>query len=255
MILSSSQTLKQILRQRPMAVEILEQEFGSSFWDRMETTLSNHCAAMGKESYSLLERIVALPVPPPDTDWDRHPAYWLIDHLSRDHVAFREMDMPAILALMGEERGPAYPDRYVAKLLLQEFLHFQSDFLKHMAEEEEFLFPKIMRNEACFRHQELHPEPFRGSVNLFFKLETHQPEEEFKRMIVSIREKLRNQRMHEPTAEFARRAQSALDGFSERLLRHADLESKVLFPRAGRLEQELYENTVPGLSRFPGDQK
>jgi len=163
--------------------------------------------------------------------------------------------MPAILALMQEEGLPAYPDGYVVKLLVQEFRHFQADFIKHMAEEEEFLFPKIMRNEACFRYRELGPEVFRGSVNLYLKLETHQPEEEFKRMILSIREKLRNQLMQRPTAEVAERAQAAMDAFAGRLLVHADLETNVLFPRAGRLEQELYENSVPGVFRYPGDQK
>ena len=255
MILSSSQTLKQILRQRPLAAQILEAELGFLFWDRMETPLSNLCATLGLDSHFLLEKIVTLPVPTPDTDWDRQPIYWLIDHLTLNHLAFREKDMPAILALMEEERLPAYPDGYVVKLLIQEFLHFQADFQKHMAEEEEFLFPKIMRNEACFRHPEIGPEVFKGSINLYLKLETHKPEEEFKRMIISIREKLRNQHLLSPTAELAQRAQAALDGFAERLLRHAALETDVLFPRAGRLEQELYENALPGVSRFPGDQK
>ena len=45
-----------------------------------------------------------------------------------------------------------------------------------------------------------------------------------------------------------------VEALLERLLAHADLETHQLFPRAGRLEQELYENTAPGLSRFPGDQ-
>ena len=96
---------------------------------------------------------------------------------------------------------------------------------------------------------------YRGSVNLYLKLETHKPEEEFKRMIVSIREKLRNQHMHRPTLELAQRAQAAMDAFAERLLAHAGLETEVLFPRAGRLEQELYEGSAPGLSRYPADQK
>jgi len=255
MILSSSQTIKQILRQRPMAAEVLEEEFGYLFWDRMEIPLSNLCSSVGRDTHSVLEKILALPIPRIDTDWEKKPLYWLIDHLTLDHIDFREKDMPAILAMMEDERLPAYPEGYVVKLLIQEFRHFQADFHKHMAEEEEFLFPKIMRNEACFRHRELDPETFKGSVNLYLKLETHKPEEEFKRMIISIQEKLRNQHLSRPVAELAQRTQTALDSFAERLLKHAALETDVLFPRAGRFEQELYENIVPGLSRFPGDQK
>jgi len=250
MILSSSQTIKQVLRQRPLAAETLEQEFGSLFWDKMESPLFNLCSSAGLDSYSLLEKIVALPVPPKDTQWEKKPIYWLVDRLTLDHVAFRETDMPSIFALLEEERLPAYPDGYVVKLLLQEFRHFQAEFTRHMAEEEEFLFPKIMRNEACFRYPELGPQVFRGSVNLYLKLETHKPEEEFKNMIVSIREKLRTQHMQRPALELAQRAQAAMDGFAERLLAHAALESDVLFPRAGRLEQELYETSAPGISRY-----
>lgn len=250
---SSAQTVRQILKQRPLSVEILEKEFGQLAWERMESPLHDLCSDRGVDSGSLLEALMGLPPLPEDTEWGKHPVYWLIDHLTREHAAFRDSDMPAIQDMLIEERLPAYPDGYVVKLLQQEFRHFQDDFLKHMAEEEEFLFPKIMRNEACFRFRELGPEAYRGSVNLYLKLETHKPEDEFKRMIVSIREKLRNQHMHRPAAEIARRTQAALDSFSERLAVHADLETRELFPRAGRLEQELYESSIPGVSRYPGD--
>lgn len=255
MIPSSSQTIRRILRQRPLAVEILEKGFGSSVWDKMEERLDALCSFAGMDSHSLLEQIVALPVPPIDTRWERKPIYWLVDRLSLDHVSFREADMPSILALLGRKRAPAFPDGYVVKLLFQEFLHFETEFTKHMDEEEEFLFPKIMRNEACFRFPELEPEVFRGSVNLYLKFERHKPDEEFKHMIVSIREKLRNQSMHRPTLELAQRAQAAMDGFAERLIAHASLESDVLFPWAGRMEEELYENSAPGISRYPSDQE
>lgn len=254
MIYSSSQTIRQILRQRPMVLELFEAEFGALFWDRMETPLGNLCREAGVEVAPLMARISELPIPPDETDWAGKPIHWLVDHLSLEHDRFREQDMPAIRDMLGQENLPAYPDGYVVKLLLQEFRHFEVDFRKHMAEEEEFLFPKILRNEACYRHRELGPEIHRGSVNLYLKLETHKPEDEFKRMIVSIREKLRNQHLGRPASELAVKVQAALDAFSERLLVHADLETQVLFPRAGRLEQELYEGAAPGLSRFPGDQ-
>jgi regulator of cell morphogenesis and NO signaling len=254
MIYSSSQTIRQFLRQRPMALELFETEFGALFWNSMETPLGNLCREAGVDVAPLMARISELAIPPEDTDWAAKPIHWLVDHLTLEHDRFREQDMPAIGEMMNEEKLPAYPDGYVVKLLLQEFRHFEADFRKHMAEEEEFLFPKILRNEACYRHRELGPEIHRGSVNLYLKLETHKPEDEFKRMIVSIREKLRNQHLDRPASEIATRVQAAMDAFSERLLIHADLETQVLFPRAGRLEQELYESAAPGLSRYPGDQ-
>ena len=254
MIYSSSQTIRQILRHRPMALELFEAEFGALFWERMETPLGSLCREVDADVSHLMARISELPIPPEDTDWSAQPIHWLVDHLTLEHDRFRDVDMPAIKELMTEERLPAYPDGYVVKLLLQEFRHFEADFRKHMAEEEEFLFPKILRNEACYRHRELGPEIHRGSVNLYLKLETHKPEDEFKRMIISIREKLRNQHLERPASEIATKVQLAMDGFAERLLVHSDLETQLLFPRAGRLEQELYESAAPGLSRYPGDQ-
>jgi iron-sulfur cluster repair protein YtfE (RIC family) len=177
----------------------------------------------------------------------------LVDHLALDHAEFRGKDLPGIEFLLVAERLPAYPDGYVVKLLLQEFLHFEADFEKHMAEEEEFLFPKILRNEACLRHPKLGPEVHRGSVNLYLRFATHKPDEEFKRMIVSIQDKLRNQHVHRPAAELAHQAQAALDAFAKRLLAHADLETNSLFPRAGRQEQQLYAGSAPGVSLYPDD--
>lgn len=252
---STSDTLRQILRGRPMAVEVFEDLCGALFWGRMESPLDVFCRDLGADSSALLARIAELPVPPAGTDWDAKPIHWLVDYLTHDHADFRERELPAIESMLVAERLPAYPDGYVVKLLLQEFLFFQTDFLKHMAEEEEFLFPKILRNEACWRHRELGPEVYRGSVNLYLKMETHKPEAEFKRMIISIQEKLRNQHMHRPAAELARKAQAALDGFASRLTAHADLESNLLFPRAGRLEQLLYAGSAPGLSKYPGDER
>lgn len=254
MIYSSSQTIRQILRRRPMALEVFEGEFGATFWNRMETPLEDLCREKGRDVSGILATVSELPVAADNTDWAAKPIHWLVDHLTLEHDRFRGEDMPAIKAMMGEEKLPAYPDGYVIKLLLQEFRHFEADFLKHMAEEEEFLFPKILRNEACYRHHELGPEIHRGSVNLYLKYETHKPEDEFKRMIISIREKLRNQHLERPATELAQKVQAAMDAFADRLLAHADLETRALFPRAGRLEQQLYESAAPGLSRYPGDQ-
>jgi iron-sulfur cluster repair protein YtfE (RIC family) len=237
-----------------MALEVFESEFGALYWNRMETPLGNLCREAGADVTSIMTRISELSVPADDTDWQAKPIHWLVDHLTLDHARFRDHELPAIDAMMNEEKLPAYPDGYVVKLLLQEFRHFHADFLKHMAEEEEFLFPKVLRNEACFRHRELGPEIHRGSVNLYLKLETHKPEDEFKRMIVSIREKLRNQHLDRPATDIAKQVETAMDVFAERLMAHADLETEVLFPRAGRLEQELYESAAPGLSRYPRDQ-
>jgi iron-sulfur cluster repair protein YtfE (RIC family) len=253
MTITSTSTLRRVLRLRPLAVAVLERESAYKCWAHMDDTLESLCASLSLDSESMVNRLSNLPPVSADTEWNTKPLYYLIDHLTRNHCDFREKDMPSILAMLERERLPAYPDGYVIKLLVQEFRYFQQEFLKHMDEEEAFLFPKILRNEACFRHRELGPEAYKGSVNLYLKLETHKPEMEFKRMITSIGEKLRNQLMNKPTADLTHEMQNALESFAVRLNDHADLETDVLFPRAGRLEQELYESSLPGYSRFAGN--
>ena len=254
MNITFSSTLRLILRIRPLAIAILERESAYKCWDHLDESLSGFCSHFDLDADSVLNRIANLPQAEAGTDWAAKPLYYLIDHLTQNHADFREREMPAIAEMLEAARLPAYPDGYVVKLLVQEFQHFRGEFLKHMDEEETFLFPKIMRNEACYRYRELGPEVYKGSVNLYLKLEIHKPEVEFKHMITSIREKLRNHLLHRPAAALAERTLAALESFEKRLLAHADLETDVLFPRAGRLEQELYESSVPGLSRFPGDQ-
>ncbi len=254
MSITAAATLREILRVRPLAAEILEKETGYQVWNCLDEPLSDFCAGTRMSAGLFTERLSRLPAVPADTNWNSKPIYYLIDHLTRNHDDFRDREMPAITALLATDLLPAYPDKYVIKLLVQEFKYFQQEFLKHMHEEETFLFPKIMRNEACYRFKELEPEVHKGSVNLYFKLETHKPEVEFKRMITSIKDKLHNRILKDSAADIAVKVQAALGSLATRLTLHADLETDVLFPRAGRLEQELYESYAPGISRFPGDQ-
>ncbi|MDB5104915.1 MAG: ric [Fibrobacteres bacterium] len=245
--------IRKILRLRPLAVEILEKEFGHACWLNPDDTLSAVSESHGKEASRLAGRLSALSPLPPGTDWSGKPVCYLIDHLTRNHRDFRESDIPLIEGMLVTEGLPVYPDRYAVKLIVQEFNYFREDFLRHIEEEETFLYPKIMRNEACFRHKELKPEAHKGSVNLYLNLETHKPEIELKRMLTSLQEKLRNQVLHQPAAEITAKTLSALESFADRLFAHADLETDVLFPMAAVLEKELYESVIPGFSRLIGD--
>jgi iron-sulfur cluster repair protein YtfE (RIC family) len=253
MNITINSTLREILRARPLAIRVLEGDSGHKCWEHLDLPLAAFCEKLGLDSGSLFLRVNNLPAVPPDTDWPAKPLYHLIDHLTRGHREFRDQDLPSIAGILATGHLPAYPQGYVVKLLVQEFEYFRDEFLKHMDEEETFLFPKIMRNEACFRHPQMGPEIHKGSVNLYLRLENHKPENEFKRMLTSIRDKLRNQMVDESVQALAAKLQSALESFESRLVEHADLETNVLFPLAGRLEQELYEGAAPGVSRYPGD--
>lgn len=257
MSITINSTIREIMRDRPLAIRVLEEDSGHKCWLHPDLPLAAFCDKLGLDSGSLLVRLTNLPAVLPDTPWASKPLYHLIDHLTDGHREFRERDLPSIAALLNTSLDtsalPAYPQGYVVKLLMQEFDYFREEFIRHMDEEETFLFPKIMRNEACFRHPEMGPEIHKGSVNLYLTLENHKPENEFKRMLTSVREKLRNRMPDESVDALAAKLQTALESFESRLIAHADLETNVLFPLAGRLEQELYESAAPGISRYPGE--
>jgi iron-sulfur cluster repair protein YtfE (RIC family) len=253
MNITFNSTLREILRARPLAIRVLEGDSGHKCWERLDLPLPAFCEKLGLDSRALFLRVTNLPAVSPETDWPSKPLYHLIDHLTRGHREFRDQDLPSIAGILAIGRLPAFPQGYVVKLLVQEFEYFREEFLMHMDEEETFLFPKIMRNEACFRLPQMGPEIHKGFANPYLRMESHKPENEFKRMLTSIRDKLRNQMVDESVQALAAKLQAALGSFESRLVEHADLETNVLFPLAGRLEQKLYEGAVPGVSRHPGD--
>ena len=253
MKIDKATTLRQIIRSRPMAVEALERASLHEMWNRLDQGFSDYCESLDLDLGRLRNDLAATEPAQDDSDWDARPIYHLIDFLTQQHDRFRQVDMPAIIHMLRLHGIPNFPDKYVFRLVEQEFLAFREELLGHIEEEETFLFPKIMRNEACFRFNGLQPEVYKGSVNLYLTTRTRKPEEEFNRTLVDLKDKLRNLRVGEGTADRFNRVMTALDIFDSMLVAHTGMENRYLFPRAGRLEQELYEGILPGISRFPDD--
>jgi iron-sulfur cluster repair protein YtfE (RIC family) len=253
MDIDNATTLRHIIRYRPMAVEVLERAAQHEMWNHLDHGFHDFCATLALDQARLHGELVSVEPAHSETDWDANPIYHLIDFLIQHHARFVEMDMPAILHLLKVNGIPNFPDKYVFNLVEQEFLAYREEFLEHIEEEEIFLFPKMMRNEACFRFKGLQPEVYKGSVNLYLASRRRKPEVDFNRALVDMKDKLRNLRVGEATANRLEKIKVTLENFDSKLASHTGMENQFLFPRAGRQEQELYEGIMPGFSRFPGE--
>lgn len=227
-----------ILRIRPRAVDVLEEAAGPDCWSELDSTLLEFCSAHRKDPETLLHIIANLPVDPHGSAWADKPISRLLDRLTVDHQRFRGIDLPDIEALLFQSQASEFPPRYPLESLRNAFHAFKIDFLLHMEEEEGFLYPHILRSEACLRYPDLSSEAFRGSVSVYGNTMLRMPEAEIKdlagRLDAIAREYPEGKEPGKADA-VATRVRDLLRALSG----HADLETGVLMPAALQIERRL----------------
>ena len=236
--ISRNSSLSQLLRRRPAVVELLEAS-GEHFWDQLDLSVEAYCRRAGLDAPAWLEKAMEMPVPAADSDWKEEPLHRITDFLTADHNHFRDRDLRKINELFDMHAIPVYPDKYVMSHAHQMFGYFEESFREHMHEEEDRVFPHILRLEACSRNPGLKPILPHVSVSMFAASQGHAAEKNLKKMVASIREKVRRHHIHEATAEITGLLYDALDDFEVRMIRHAEVETTVLFPRAVELENRF----------------
>jgi regulator of cell morphogenesis and NO signaling len=234
-----SHTIRQLFRTRPLAIELFEEIAGYRCWAHLDDLVSDFCAKLDLNDESLRQRVLELPPSLEKQNWNKVPLYHLVDHLIENHHHFRSFHIQAIQLLFDSADFQSRPQAKILAPIRAEFDAFKQDFLWHMEEEEGFLFPKILRTEACMRHRELYPEIFKGSVSMYSSAQIHSPEETFKHMLESLIQKVRVLADEDFPGSGIAEAIRTLKAFQAELIAHIGLESEILFPRAIRLENEL----------------
>ncbi len=245
MLFSGSTSLAKVLQIRPAVLELLEAT-RKPFWDQLHLSVEAFCQEAGVGPVEFLKHASTLAVPSAAADFAQEPLYRVLDYLTADHREFLEKDLPEIKHLLDVHSIPNYPDGYVLKLVQQAFQPFAEKFRDHMLEEEQHVFPHILRLESSERLKGTDPMLHRGSVRAFAAMQNHTSEAELKHMITDITEKVRNHRLKEPTAAVTEEVHTRLSAFEQRLMAHAALESDILFPRAAALEQRLFDLRFEG---------
>ncbi|MEO7425149.1 MAG: hypothetical protein ABI036_08175, partial [Fibrobacteria bacterium] len=172
-------------------------------------------------------------------NWNEVPLYHLIDFLAGNHREFRTRYIPNITRMLealksefGAESGPIED-------IISEFNGFRNDFSWHMQEEEDFVFPKILRTEACLHHPEMYSEVFKGSVAMYPKSNVRAQEEAFSLIIGELTEKLKGMIFDLQQLPMVKDILTALQNHDAGLKAHAFLETDILFPRAVEIEKKL----------------
>jgi iron-sulfur cluster repair protein YtfE (RIC family) len=167
----------------------------------------------------------------------------LLERLTGEHRKFIRSYLPAIGEAFAP-RGGVVAERL--RPLFKEWPAFMSGLKEHIATEEEFLFPKILRYDYCLRHGKADPEFSNGSVKVFVAIHLLKNEERGTGALRRILE----EPLPSPSADDREGGESALirllAAFRKELLEHARVEREELFPMAASLENELYDRSISG---------
>lgn len=139
-------SLGEIARRQPSAARVFLRHH-LDFCCGGRKTLSEACAAAGLDAQAIAAELEAEAQRRSEPRWEAGPVEKLADHIvARYHIPFRKVMPPLIEAARKVERehasNPAVPVG-LASLLRT----FQEEMLRHMAKEEQILFP-LIRNGA-----------------------------------------------------------------------------------------------------------
>ncbi len=239
MSVPDSRTLREIIRARPMAIEVFEELSGYGFWAHLDDRLIDYCHEKRKDEAVVSGRIAGLPPAHPGDGLISKPLWYVVDYLTANHREFRAHDLPNMHRLFDLLRLEFAQEPTAIDGFVEEFTDFRRDLAWHMDEEEEFLFPKILRTEASLWHPELYPEIFKGSVNMLPKHHLHIPEEAFRAMLEKLTLKFRALITDLHQLPIVKQILEAMQAYDAKLKAHTHLEADVLFPRAAAMEASL----------------
>ena len=227
---------------RPATLETFARH-GCDPWAEGDLTLEELSARCGKPTQDLVQELSSLPVPDRNSHWQELPAYLLIDYLTDQHREILHSDLPALRGILDMPFREA-SDGGLFAILLDTFHRFTGLLRAHLQEEEDYLFPAILKNEYTLRHgghEErikpvaehvlASPALIRGDETLDAILEEW------------TRAAGKADGLHDrpKTAELAARAMRELE---RKLRAHGNLEKNVLYPIAARIENELTATAI-----------
>lgn len=240
----SDLTIRQWLRKRPATVRLFEDLAAHAAWNHLDDSLTTFCRLFSLQVVDVRHQLIGTVPVSGHEDWLEKPLYRLIDQLTLNHKDFREKDLPRIehhLSMVKLELGLAVA---LAEKAHADFLSFRQEFTWHMDEEEAFLFPKILRTEACLRHPELYPEVYKGSVRMFPPEQMRMPEEAFREMLGELVAKIQALPVNPLHAAHMQSLLADLLAYGAKLKAHTYLESEILFRRAYGMEEALLKRAA-----------
>jgi iron-sulfur cluster repair protein YtfE (RIC family) len=260
-MLSQQTPVRSLLKLRPLAIALLDKR-KLQYWDSLDKPLGELFRKEGirpKESFvppgagspaegmeDFLDEVSYTRVPAPDTDWSAMPLYMLIDYLTHDHRGLLLQEIADISHLLDVHTLSDDQEARLLRPFQRDFQAWVREFQAHVDQEEGFLFPRILRYEACLRDRNVHPEFHRGSIQSFMATRDAQAGRDFYQTCYVLARRFEAHASAHPASPAAGELAGTATRLSARLRDHFDLESKILYVAARELERSLYNMSIDG---------
>lgn len=242
-LVSPEMAVHSLLRVRPMAVGLLDKR-QVRFWDLLDRPVRDVVPRDLLEDF--IDEVSYVKVPAADTDWLAMPMYWLADFLTSGHRDFLLQDVSDIGHLLDIHTIADSEESDGLRDIHKAFQEFTRELQAHVDEEESYLFPKILRYEACLRDSRVHPEFHRGSIQSYMAIRLDQEEKRLYRACDILTAKIRAHAAAHVESFTAGELLNLLGRMREKLNDHGDLEARILFPTAREMEKNLYNLSIGG---------
>lgn len=266
-MLSQQTPVRSLLKLRPMAIALLDKR-KLRYWDSLDKPLGDLFRKDGFRPVTgglpgegglpadgglplggmddFLDEVSYTRVPAPDTDWSAMPLYMLIDYLTHEHRSLLLQEVADISHLLDVHTLSDDAEARLLRPFQRDFQAWVRDFQAHVDQEEGFLFPRVLRYEACLRDRNVHPEFHRGSIQSFMATREAQVGREFYRACQALALRLEAHAAAHPGSPAAVELAETAARLSAKLGSHFELETKVLYVAARDLERSLYNMSIDG---------
>lgn len=242
-LVSPQMPVRALLKARPLAVDLLEKRH-VRFWDALDRPLGE--LARHEILSDLLDEIAQAPVPAADSDWLALPINHLADYLTEGHRAFLLEDLRDMAHILDIHTLADSEESEGLRAIHKAFHDFSKALHEHISEEEDILFPKVLRYEACLRDNRVHPEFHSGSIQSYMAVRLTQEEKQLAQAGDHLTDRIQQHAETHGDSSVAAGLHALLGAMRERLEDHGNLEARVLFPTAREMEKTLYNLGING---------
>jgi iron-sulfur cluster repair protein YtfE (RIC family) len=242
-MLTQQTPVRSLLKMRPLAIGLLDKR-KIRYWDSLDKTLGDVFRPGGMEDF--LEEVSYTRVPAPDTDWSSMPLYMLVDYLTHEHRALMLQEIADITHLLDIHAIADSAESAGLRSLQEAFHRWVGEFQSHIEQEEGYLFPKVLRYEACLKDRNVHPEFHHGSIQTYMATREVQEGRQFYGDCALLADRMRAHEQAYPGSIAARELVELTERLRDKLNAHYELESKTLYTAARDLERSLYNKSIDG---------
>lgn len=234
-----------VLKYRPLTADLFAL-LRLNPWKTPHGSIGDLCAAGGMPWADFFREVMALTVPAADSDWKSLSLPHLLDFLVSQHRDFLHGFLPAIGQVLSDSPGAYGVSLSHLRGLASEWPAFTVSLTSHLREEEDILFLRLLRYDACSRLATAGPDFEGGSVRVFTVVRMHEHEH---RDMALFRRFLAKALPDYPGLDgdpLDARLWPLLKELEEAMGKHARLETEVLFPWGTALEKTLYDLHIQG---------